>query len=186
VAPPLLEHLEKYLGRAAGGVSVPAALPIQVLRFDKQPATGATTFVTLGLSEHLLKQEGAAPNIRHELVFCCRSPDQKEVAALLSVVAEDLLRRHRGLARGEVLGPAGKVLSQSSLTALYCAAPVYYPEGLAVFRDKSPHVYFIWLVPLATDEAAYVRSKGWSAFEERLLDSDPDLLDLQRLSIFAS
>ena len=41
----------------------------------------------------------------------------------------------------------------------------------------------VWMVPIGKAEAAFVAEAGWSAFESKLADQDPDLLDLKRNQI---
>jgi hypothetical protein len=41
----------------------------------------------------------------------------------------------------------------------------------------------VWMVPIGTAEAAFVEEAGWSAFESKLADQDPDLMDLKRNQI---
>ena len=39
------------------------------------------------------------------------------------------------------------------------------------------------MIPISVSERDYVSDSGWDVFERRLVDKDPDLLDLNRPSI---
>jgi hypothetical protein len=41
----------------------------------------------------------------------------------------------------------------------------------------------VWLIPLLTEEANFVKDRGWSLFEDVLELENPDLMDLNRGSI---
>ena len=104
-------------------------------------------------------------------------------AAVLFQVAGGLIRRGAGLLRGEVVGPRGRVFGRGNLTALYSTAPNYLPDAFAVCEDGKRSIVLTWLVPIADSEAAFVRSRGWRAFEDALVAQNPDLTDFDRLPI---
>lgn len=68
----------------------------------------------------------------------------------------------------------------SKMEALYAAIPVYLPNDFGQFDD----VVITWLVPVSRSEAEFVAARGWPAFEERMIDVDPDLTDVDRIPIF--
>lgn len=184
--PQLLVHVEAILGRAASGSVITDGAHDEkyfVTHFAGTPATGATTFMTLGLSEHALSQpEGT---VRQELVLAHYDRfEAMDSAKLLASVASDCLGEHAALLRGELLGPSGPLGSGTKMETLYCSAPTYFPEELAVFEEAGyePTV-FVWLIPVWESEASYVRTYGHERFEELLVAHDPDLLDLARSPI---
>lgn len=72
----------------------------------------------------------------------------------------------------------------SELDALYATAPVYLPDAFAVAPLTSDLVcHIVWLVPISPVERGYIASHGWEAFEQILVDQDPDLLSLSRPSV---
>jgi len=66
------------------------------------------------------------------------------------------------------------------MEALYASAPVYFPDGFDLCTDRDGDVLFVWLLPIAATEAAFVRAQGWDVFEDRLMEHDPDLTDVFR------
>lgn len=183
-APPLIAHLERHLGRLERGWGESAdgrQLPVQVVQFANPTGGVPLSYATLGLSEHVLRMPSG--EVRHELLCCGPSDGSLNPAPLMVTVAEDLIASGRSLVKGQVLGPSGPLLEGTELEALYCAAPVYFPDEFAVMRDVRPPVVIVWLVPISRSEAAFVRDRGWDAFEDLLLERDPNLLDWGRPSL---
>lgn len=179
----LLTHVETLLGTADSGSVIRATKSDEkyfVTRFTRTPTADATTFMTLGLSEHQLMQPDG--RVRQELIFAHYDRFKKMASeTLLASVARDCLAEHKALLRGEVLGPADRLGADTEMQALYCSAPSYFPDQLAIFEEPGfgPTV-FVWLVPIWESEANFVRANGHERFEELLESSDPDLLDLSR------
>ena len=111
--------------------------------------------------------------------MCAAQRDGALVPGVLATVAAEPVESGRGLARGDVVGPAGPLWDQPPLTALYATLPIYFDEVFHVFRGSSPPTVLVLLVPITDDEAAFVAAHGWDAFEEHL-EADPDLFDLNR------
>lgn len=38
----------------------------------------------------------------------------------------------------------------------------------------------VWLIPVTTEEAAFARVNGWDKFEAKLIEQNPDLVDVYR------
>jgi hypothetical protein len=182
-SPPLIAHVEQHIGRISRGSELSSDRGIQAVIVDGHPTLDATSYLTLGLSNHVLTGPSGR-QFRQELLgasytrFAELNPD-----ANLLTVAHDLLQAQRAASRGEVIGPAGPVVPGSSLEAYYCSLPAYFSGELTGFRGSVPATTFIWLVPISHAEAHYVWEHGWSKFEDLLVERDPDLLDLMRPSI---
>lgn len=178
-----VEHFEAALGPMDRGWSKAQpgeSPPFQVVRFLDAPMSGAVTFATLGLHRNPLAT-GGGKTIRLELIFTCYERfDDDQVASLLYAVGKQMLDEQKPLLRGAVLGPAGPLLPSSSLTALYVAIPVVFPDALRQWSGSHPPTVLAWLVPISAAEADFVRQDGWSAFENLLVSEDPDLFDLRR------
>lgn len=72
----------------------------------------------------------------------------------------------------------------SKIAGFYVASPIYYPDALHVFEPPGRDPILIaWLVPITRPEGVLVLDSGWEALEERLVESDPDLLDWGRASV---
>jgi hypothetical protein len=157
---------------------------VQGVWFREQPVRGATTFATLGLSHHLLSQPTGV-QLRIELLLACRNEFVSAFKAMsvLADVSDDIRSLHQAPSRGTVFGPRGRFFAESEMAALYCSAPVYFAGGLARFSGFSEPFVPIWLVPITALEAKFVHTHGWSRFEDILVGSDPDLLDLRRPSV---
>lgn len=181
----LIDHLEAHLGPIDRGWrdETPSG-SIQVVRFRSQPVEGASAFVTLGVSRHVLPME-TNREVRQELLLAAYDRhDSEALAWFLMQCATRLLSEHRALLRGETATFRGKpIIAGVPMTAVYASIPVTFPESFWTYRETSPPTVLVWLLPLRGEENAYVLSHGWGAFEDLLETNDPDLLDLGRPSI---
>ena len=66
------------------------------------------------------------------------------------------------------------------MEALYVAHPTYFPDEFGECSSGGHAMRILWLVPISRPEAQYVRDRGWSAFEDQLVERQPDLTDLLR------
>jgi len=104
--------------------------------------------------------------------------------ALIHQLAIGGLERGEAILRGDVIGPQGAIIPESSLEAFYAAIPVYYDDAFsAVDLESGSRAVMVWMVPIGAAEAAFVAEAGWSAFESKLAEQDPDLMDLKRNQI---
>jgi hypothetical protein len=182
---PLIAFLEEHLGTMAGG-SLFEASPgqkVQVARFEDQPVPHSITYVTTGLSKHLLHQ-ASGRSVRLELLTCIWSRFRDSgIDSLLFALSQDILERHHAPMRGEVVGPAGPVVLGSTLEAFYFLPPLYHPEALETFGPEDSQTVFVWALPVSASEATFIRGTGWNVFEKRIHSADPDLMDLARTPI---
>jgi hypothetical protein len=156
-----------------------AGREFKIARFSGQPVEAAETFATLGVSSVPLAL-GDDRRLRQELLFSCYRRDLPlGPQDIVHVVASDLLGDGQALLHGQVLGPAGPLFDGSPLEALYCGQPVYF-DHLIHELDTDPPTIFVWLIPITRSEAVFVAERGWKRFEDVLVHSDPDLLDVQR------
>ncbi len=181
----LVEHLEHYLGDIEVGWSNDpdgTALSFQVVRFAPGALPGCVVFSTLGLSSTALPSRQSDKLVRHE--FMMIMPERLRegpVPGLLQQTGLDVLSSGSALLRGDVVRPRGPLFAMSRMEALYAAIPVYLPDKFGQFND----VVLVWLVPVSRSEADFVTARGWPAFEDQLVDVDPDLTDVDRLPMFA-
>jgi hypothetical protein len=174
--------MERWLGTIARG-QVFEDPRIRVVQFNDCPFREAITYSTLGLSHHVLSQ-ASGKDIRLELLFGCYSRFASwEPASLPALVAQDIIRSHEPVVHGQVLGPAGPIKKGATAEGFYCGAPSVYPDALAEYVESNPVTVFVWLVPVTHEEIHYVWNRGWSAFEDLLVERNPDVWDLTRPSI---
>lgn len=180
----LVTHLERFAGRIVEGWSKNIdgqSMPFHVAHLQNSATPEQTVYSTLGLSNFALASRRSGKVIRHELVMLTYF-DESElgVPGVLQQVGLSAIESGEAYLRGDVIGPRGPLRSGSKMEALYISAPAYFPDEFAVCELETATVVFAWLIPIGANEAAYVRSHGWNAFEERLVEENPDLLDLQR------
>src|SRR5687767_7743019 len=115
----LISHIEQYCGPILHGWSMDPdghSAAFQVVQTNGGPSDGATTFSTVGLSNHLLTST-ADRRVRQELVLLSRANSvPKNTPMLLQQVGNEALGRHRAYLRGEVIGPRGTLFRGSTLS----------------------------------------------------------------------
>ncbi|MDP5228743.1 MULTISPECIES: suppressor of fused domain protein [Arthrobacter] len=183
-APDLIAHFEYTLGLIQRGWSVDpdrVKMPFQIVQFASGSDEDSVGYATLGLSRHLLESAASDRTIRQELLMLAPKKMKPDFpVGLLHQLGSMVLGTHKALLRGNVIGPANALVPGSELTALYVASPVYFPDEFATFTDDDGDVVVAWLVPISTGEADFVWHHGWGAFEDLLLEQDPDLVDFDR------
>jgi hypothetical protein len=180
--PPLIRYLEDHLGPISSGFKVEGER-VQLSRFENQPVHGATTLTTLGLSNHELHLADGG-SLREELIVAARKESEIDyLGRALHGIAKDILERHHALLRGDVLGPRGPVVPDSTLEAFFCIHPAYWPESFDLFEGPEFEVGFLWLVPITKKESDYIANEGWKPMLDKIEAQDPDLLDLKRPSL---
>jgi hypothetical protein len=181
----LIDHLESYLGEIEVGRSKDAdgrKLPFQVVRFSPDAFPGYVVFSTLGWSSTALASRRSGARIRHEfMTMVSERLREGPVPGLLQQVGLEALASKSALLRGNVVGPRGPLFAMSEMEARHAVIPVYLPDEFGQWDD----VVIVWLVPISRSEAEFVSSRGWPLFEERLVDVDPDLTDVDRAPLFA-
>jgi hypothetical protein len=180
----LIDHVESTVGRIEfGWRHEGSASGITVVRARDQPYEGASTYVTLGVSRHVLKMS-TGRDVRQEFIVAADARfESTHVASFLQTFAEFVTEGHQALLRGQVIGPSEPVIPSIRLNAIYTAIPVLHDKRLRTFDGTEPPTVFAWIVPIHEEEADYVRQQGWEAFEERLEAADIDLCDLGRDSV---
>ncbi|WP_405058262.1 suppressor of fused domain protein [Kribbella sp. NBC_01505] len=140
-------------------------------------------FGTLGLGRHRLDGPSGGGMFQELLVLVTEEFAGAPVPAVVQQVAMACLKEHRGLLRGEVLGPAGVLVDGTRMEALFVASPVYFPDEFATVVEDGREIRIVWLVPITGSEAAFVRERGSDAFEDLLMEADPNLMDLSRKAV---
>lgn len=181
--PGLIRHIERFLGRMRGGWThddTGRRLPVSVAQFSGQPRRGATTLVTLGLSNHVLQQPDGG--IRQELVFSCwERSGLRNAPGMLTHLGDYAIRRHTAFLRGEWEVYQSPLLDGTNLFGFFLGIPKGFPREFLFNTElyEEPLV-FVQLFPITAAEAQLRDLKGEEALMEKLVNAD--LLDLGRRS----
>jgi hypothetical protein len=184
--PALVAHVEEYVGRVDAGWSRDVAgrqMPFQVVRLLNPSIPERVAYSTLGLSDIALASRRSDKRILHELIIVTYlAATDQAIPGLLQQIGVEALQSGYAYLRGDVIGPRGPLWpeSGSALEALYVTVPTCFADEFATCETPRGTVVFGWLLPIHPKEAAYVRDKGWDAFEDRLVEHDPDVFDLHR------
>jgi hypothetical protein len=182
-------HLEAHLGpiEREWNNDLQGSHGIRVARFARAANFDAPTYSTLGLGDHGLHNPLSGQPIRHELVMLLRASAEMldaSIPGLLDEVATKAVEAHHAYLRGQVIDLRKQFLAGSQMEALYVAIPIYFPKSFA--RCDTPQgwpVIFAWLTPIHAPEADYIARNGWSRFEDKLIETQPDMTDPYRLSV---
>lgn len=157
----------------------------QVLKFERQPIRSAKTFVTYGLSRHVLDahtlQLTQAREVRIELLACVNEaiPDAAVVYLLMSF-GNAILRRRQAPVNGEIINWQTTIFEEPRFRYLYCTEPLLFPSELAVFGGSSPETVIVWLFPVTEAEAMFAINVGFERFNSLLRAEHPDIFAFDR------
>src|SRR5215468_929280 len=145
----IIEHIEETLRQIEEGWKLVAPQSgIKVVAFPRQPFDQTTTYVTIGLSDHLLTL-GSAREVRQELIFSAHDWFSRQaISSFLLTFAEFIVSTHQALLRGQVIGPGEIIIPGISLNSVYAAIPVVFPEPLHTYNATDPPTVFVWIIPI--------------------------------------
>jgi hypothetical protein len=163
-------------------------MPFQIAQFGSAPIRDCEAFATIGLSSHPLEVREAERWTRLELLMIVRTGNGPTwIPSLLETVGARLVRARTAVLRGDVIGPRDALAPGSELTALYASSPAYLPDEFATCEVRDGvKCAIVWLVPIGSRESAFVKNRGWLAFEEALVRENPDLVALDRAELDAA
>jgi hypothetical protein len=174
-------HIERYVGH------IDEMRRLEGSEFDlragcipRAPETDLITYVTLGVSNHVLGWPNNR-NVRQELVIVVDSSHPRyEVASFLLSFGEFIARHHRGLRQGDVVGPSNPVIPNVKVNAIYATTPTIFPDEFAILKDGEVPVLFVLLIPILSQEAVFIQRESWEKFEVILESPSQDVYDLGR------
>ena len=177
----IIEHVEKYLGKIGQGWKDNSSdSDLQVVSFKDIPSETVSTYLSLGMSKHVLSLSGAK-KMRQELVFSVYSMAiSSMVVSFLLSLCEAVINRGKAVLRGEVIPLSKEIATRIGFEAVYCAIPVYFDDAFCTYNESSPSTVMVWLVPVYQSEVSYIEANGWECFEDLLENKDPDLCALDR------
>ncbi len=173
-----IKHLETTLSEITQGWK---ADQINVASFSKQPFEQAVTYVTLGLSHHIL----ALPHqriVRLELIFTAyENYADNYIVSFLEDVSNLILSEHQAILRGEFIKLANPIIPLSPLNYVYVTIPSsIFDETLDIYKDSEPATILALLIPIREAEAQFIQKYGWNKFEDIMEVADWDMFDLDR------
>ena len=120
--PNLIEHLEGFLGPIEEGWKSDAGF--SVARFTRGPFPDTVTFSTIGVSHHGMGIARSGNPIKHEFHIVVRNRfGRSNLQSILFDVAQDVLKDHVPVLRGDVIGPRGPIVG-TRMQALHAWSPV--------------------------------------------------------------
>lgn len=187
----IVAHLEAHLGTLAQAWVNEAHPEMGVAMFTDPPWEDALVLATAGLSHHPLDMPSGA-KVRHELVMPLAADEAEpgpatlsSLVGLLMFLSDGLIDMKRSPGRGQVILLPQDVAEALRFAAIYCSAPTFLEDDFALIRATDPPTVLIWTIPIQQAEANYIAAEGWNAFEDRLVDAEPDLFVPHRPAVVA-
>lgn len=182
----IIDHAEKYLGKIdQGWKDRGSGESLQIASFKDCPSETVTTFLSLGMSNHILSLSDTK-KLRQEVVFSVYSlaiesaSDSNVIVSFLLSVCEAIISRHTAVRRGEVISLPNKMAQKVGFDAVYCTIPIFFDDKFSAYEETSPPTIIVWILPIFQSEVDYINTDGWENFEELLEEKDPDLCSLSR------
>lgn len=180
----IVEHAERYLGEIdQGWKDNTPNNDLKIVSFKGCPLEPVTTFMSLGLSNHIL-DISEAKKVRLEIVFSAYSMTiSSMVVSFLLSLCEAILSRGKAVLRGEIIPLSKELATRIGFDAVYCAIPVFFDEAFSTYDNSSPPTVVVWALPIYSSEIAYIKANGWESFESLLEEKNPDLCSLERAPV---
>ncbi|WP_459616212.1 suppressor of fused domain protein [Bordetella sp. 2513F-2] len=161
-------------------------LSIDILEVDDSPDDGLVSYSTLGLFELDLRHDDGSP-MNTQIELCAEAPqDQEEWAGILSAAAFSLMRSGQAVRPGSVLTDCvAEYYPDTTVPHLYLCVPFSWNEAeFPRLEFDETLVNWLQVIPISDAERAFVEQEGAEAFEDALLEQDPDIYALDRDSLF--
>ena len=180
----IIEHTEKYLGKIAKGWKGSGFEDdLQVVFFQNSPFDNVNTFLTLGLSHHVLSISNSK-KVRQELVLPVSGVKQSSlIVTILFYISELILKYHKSLLRGQVISLPLELSMECGYDAIYCAMPVFLNDTFSTFYESEPPTVMVWIIPIYQSESDFIAANGWERFEDLLEENDSDLFSCGRVAV---
>jgi hypothetical protein len=180
----LRERLASWLG-ATGyveiGHGVDPARRVGVLRAERSPRPGRTTYCSFGLSSRDWSHRRFP--YRLEVLTACDG-DEPALARIVATIAFHMVDRDFLAGPGSVLRGAIGILGAGELSVrlphVYFARPFPWSMPTPFVKLASAPVVAVYAIPIAEGEARFWKENGNAAFEARLEESGVDVFDLRR------
>jgi hypothetical protein len=146
-------------------------------------------FTTLGLSNHPMRQSLALNGkpIRQELLTpIFESARAASVPNALTTLAANALQHSRAFLRGEVIDWKRPIFTDLPYSGFYPALPVFVEDdAAAVFsRSDGEDIALVWMIPVLEQEMNFIKVRGWSRFEDRIIELGIDMVELNRPLVY--
>jgi len=176
-------HSQEVLGEQAEiytYASDDGLLELPVLVAPDNPAFGASTFATIGLSDHPQPNYGSM--VRLELIGSCDTP-VPEFGQMLSSCVFECLKNERPINYGVVFeNLLDRYGVSDTMKHVTFVAPFLW-DGLTKARLLEHDVLWLLALPISDEERAYIKAHGIDALEKRLEAADVDITDITRASV---
>lgn len=157
-------------------------MSIDLLEVDDSPDDGLVSYSTLGLFEADLRHDDGEP-MATGVELCAEAPQEQDLwGNILSTAAFSILRSGQAIGPGSVVADCvSEYYPDTTVPHLYLCVPFSWQDGeFPRLPAEGRMVNWLQGIPIGEAELGYLEEHGADAFEDMLLERDPDLYDLQR------
>jgi len=141
------------------------------------------SYATIGLSDHQLGQDKGGVALGAELVGACHN-DCNYFDKGLAGAANLVLNSNAVCKPGTIFANALEGFDDASqMDHFLFAVPSLWDNKLYPLTFKSKIVLWLQAIPISTSEMEFAQEKGAGILGEKLLESNADLMDMNRLPI---
>lgn len=186
-----IEHLEKHCGKMTGHLEIEELQEqaIQLVQFQNAPFANAVTVTSLGLSRHPLQFENGSIVYQEVMLSVMQRDAESDLIELAYRLTLEALKTGHAYDLGEYLPMPDGLLSKYGFAGLYVTTPFYFEESFQVHKGDAASgepetVLPAWFVPIFASEVAYIEQYGVDEFNDMLYETEMQLLNLKRHSLF--
>jgi hypothetical protein len=121
------------------------------------------------------------------LIAVPESDSNKNVPTIVQQLGLIALARHTAFLQGEVIGGTHPVFVNGPFRGFGASLPGFVSDDrFSVYkRADGQEVVFVWMIPLYREEIDFIRTEGWSRFEDLAVEKGTDFVELVRESLIA-
>lgn len=178
------DHVARFLPDGAQAVIAPVRAGVaerlpgfRVLRVAPAQAGEPWVYATCGAAQSAVDGEDGAEYV---LLAPEQDPVLVEMLATLATVNADAQEK---FGVGSIIALGRPWLTGSWATYLLVLPPYPFAPGFETYEDGERSAVVLWLVPILTAEAQYVRSRGHRALEQLIETRKANVADPRRASV---
>ena len=183
------KRVARYAAAAFGGecrvdeyANESEELMVGILRCPGQPQKGVTSYSTIKLSDHPMKDGAEEFPTRLELAGVCMGT-ARWFPNMLASAAFTIMQSHTVYRPGMVMPNLVRRYHPSELPHLYLTAPFLWERELKTLDCGTKKVSWLLAMPISEAERAYLQAHGDDAFEQLLERQLADFSNPDRESV---
>ncbi len=158
---------------------------MDIISFGDVPATGLTTFATIGLNRKDIALTYEERSIRIELVGLCDTRYTVQFAHLMSSAAFEIFDMQTCRPGTIIPGAAGAYVPDSDMKHILLKPPFAWDDWSRRVRNfviEDRQIEWLMPVPISQAEAEFLRDNGADKLDDLFVEKNVDIANLLRQS----